>query len=187
MSALFALALALLASPSFAAIPDGTYRQGCQAGYQREEVFTGEYATYVEKNYADTQCRELSLEIRSYGQLTYGDAVTLPPGASAIDFEFVRVGLVPKQEWVAALYRERKLCGRAEWALNEETDITGRACDFYGVGRFAQVPESGSVRFGVYLLEKDGLLYFGKLRPERDGGAPERRPQELDPFPYMRQ
>lgn len=179
-------AISLLALAALAVIPDGQYEQGCQAGYRRAEIIAGENAVYVEKNFADPFCRELSLEIRSYGLLTYGEAVPRPAGAAAIDFLFQRVTLTPKQEWVARLYRDRRLCGLSEWSVGQETEITGRSCDFFGVGRFSPVPEGGAVRYGVYRQEQNGNLYMGKLRPERDGLTPERRPQELDPFPYER-
>lgn len=167
-------------------IPEGTYDQACRSGYARQEIFEGEEATYVERNFADSVCTDLSLEVRSRGRLSYGPALERPAGASAIDFQFLRVSLVPKKAWVADLYRARNLCGLSSWRVNEETEITGRSCDFYDLGRYAPVPEAGSVRYGIYRVEKDGSLYLGQLQPERDGSSPERRPRVFDPVPYQR-
>jgi len=186
------LALALAAGLSSAplaqadsAIVDGTYEQACRAGYARQEIFAGENAIYVEKNFADGGCKNLSLEIRSYGRVVYSGALEFPRGASAIDFSFLKVTLVPAQEWVADLYRKRNLCGVSNWRVGEETEITGRSCDFFGLGRFAQVPEAGEPRFGIYAQEANGTLYLGQLHPERDGKTPERRPRNFDPYPYL--
>ncbi|RZA08411.1 MAG: hypothetical protein EOP11_04945 [Proteobacteria bacterium] len=173
-------------APLNEAIPDGRYEQSCERGYRRGEIFAGEEAIYAEKNFADLGCETISLEILSYGRVSYGPALEKPKGAAAIDFQFTKVTLVPRQTWVAKLYQERKLCGTANWELDKETEITGAACDFYGLGRFTAVPEAGDERYGIYRVERGRELYFGKLRPGRDGTKPELRPRDFDPNPYLR-
>lgn len=173
--------LALLAT-----IPDGRYVQACQDGYHREEIFAADEAVYVERNFADSACASLSLEVRSYGRVEYVGQLEKPADANGIDFEFTRVTLTPKTQWVADLYRERTVCGIDSWALDREEEITGRFCDFYGLGRFSAVPQAGDHRYGIYRLDKEGSVYFGRLEPWSDGTSPERRPRAWDPAPYRR-
>lgn len=174
--------LALLA----AMVPDGTYRQACQEGYQREEIFRESEAIYVERNFADSDCVMPSLEVRSYGRLTYGAEVKVPEDAAAIDFEFLRVTMQPNSESVARIYRNKNLCGLSNWGNGKELEITGRHCDLYGVGRFVPVPKVGDVRYGIFRVNADASITFGALTPERNGSVPALRPHWWDQSPFLR-
>lgn len=162
---------------------DGRWRQGCAGGYRREELFRGGLAAYSERNFWDEGCRSPAVEAVSRGWIALGGLVSAPREARAIDFTFEAVSVRPLDPRAAAAYRARRVCGIRDWAEGEERDVTGLSCDFAGLGSVIRVPARGERRFGVVRAE-GGLLYLGRLSPERDGTSPARRPRELDPSPY---
>jgi hypothetical protein len=164
---------------------DGTWRQDCSRGFQREEKFQGGSAAYTERNFRDLECSKPAVETISRGAISLGGTVALPSGARELDFSFSSVSLKPLDERAAKEYRERILCGFRDWRANEEKLVTGRECDFFGLGSVVRIPAEGDRRFGVVKVSGEGL-FFGMLSPERDAGSPDRRPRELDPSPYRR-
>lgn len=179
--------LAILLSLSAHAGPalEGTWRQPCARGYQREERFEGAFVTYVERNFWDGSCTAPAVEILSRGAFEAGEPVLAPLGARAMDFTFASVSLRPRSVETAAAYNQRAVCGLSGWRVDEEQEITGRDCDFFGLGAKMRVPSAGDRKFGIFRLEGDEL-FFGQLSPERDGSAPSRRPLVLDPRGYRR-
>jgi hypothetical protein len=163
---------------------NGTWAQPCLNGYFRTEIFLGNSATYVERNFWDSACTEPSVVTTSRGEIDLGDAVSAPAGALALDFTFASVTLKPVTEAVASAWRERTVCGIADWHFNEEREVTGRNCDFSGQGTLTRVPGIGDRRFGVVKLGSNQIS-FGRLSPGRDGSEPDRRPVVLDPVPYF--
>jgi hypothetical protein len=160
---------------------DGTWRQDCARSYQREEKFAGDEATYTERNFWGHDCRQLAVETISRGTIAL-DPVSIK-GVRKLDFIFSSVSLKPRDERTAETYRARILCGFRDWAVNEEKEITGRQCDFFGLGSVVDIPAKGDKKFGIVKVAP-GALYFGRLSPARDGSSVEMRPEELDPIPY---
>ncbi len=175
--------LLVVAFSAHAAALDGTWLQGCAHGYQREENFLCNSATYTERNFWDHDCKQPALETISRGIVSLGEGVDQPLGARQIDFVFTSVSLKPRDLTTAKTYRDRILCGFRDWSANEEKEITGRECDFFGLGSVVKIPAKGTRKYGVVKIAADAL-YFGRLTPARDSSAPERRPLELDPAPY---
>jgi hypothetical protein len=163
---------------------NGTWAQPCQSGYFRTEIFLGNSATYVERNFSDGACTEPSVVTTSRGEIDLGGAVNTPAGALALDFTFTSVSLKPVTDGAAKVWRERRVCGVSDWRAGEERDVTGLECDFAGQGTFTRVPQWGDRRFGVVELGSNEIS-FGRLSPIRDGANPDRRPLELDPVPYF--
>jgi hypothetical protein len=125
------------------------------------------------------------VETISRGVILPGGSVPVPAGARALDFVFTGVALRPLDERAASVWRERGVCGIRDWLPGVERDVTGRECDFYGLGSVVKVPAAGDRKFGV-VKEAGGSLYFGRLSPSLDGSRPDRRPTELDPSPYRK-
>lgn len=163
---------------------NGTWAQPCRGGYFRTETFLGNAATYVERNFSDGACTQPSVVTTSRGEIELGEGVSAPAGAMALDFTFTSVTLKPVTDDAAAAWRERGVCGSRDWLAGEERDVTGRECDFSGLGSVTRVPKLGDRRFGVVKIDS-GQIFFGRLSPERDGADPSRRPIELDPVPYV--
>lgn len=160
----------------------GIYEQDCSRGFGRAQEFSGGSVVYVETNYRDSGCEQPSLRVRNYGNYTVEKS---RPGAiREMDFFFSAVTLTPLDASVAEFYREKKICGRDDWALGEESDITGRDCEFFP-GNVLRVPHAGEARYGI-VKEEGTDLYFGALTPERNALDPGRRPLSLDPRPYRR-
>jgi hypothetical protein len=159
----------------------GVYAQDCADRVRRFQSFEENRAAYSEANFFDEGCTRPAVLSRSYG------IYSLPEGEGVrnLDFTFTKVSLVPLTEEVAADYRKRMLCGLSVWEMNRETEITGRHCDFLGLGAQIRVPQRGEVRYGIVKQEEDSL-YFGRLSPAFDGTNPESRPRFLDPRPYRR-
>lgn len=175
-----------LATAALAAGPlDGIWRQDCSRGYSREEAFRGDQAAYSERNFWDGACSQPAVETISEGTVTLGPAVSAPGGAREIDFQFTTVSLRPVDVKAAAAWRERGVCGFRDWAAGVAKVVTGRECDFFGLGSVVRVPATGDRKFGV-VKAGEGMLFFGRLSPARDGSSPEKRPLELDPAPYRK-
>ena len=170
---------------AFAGELDGVWRQDCRAGYSREEAFAGAHAAYTERNFRDSACSSLSVETISRGSISLGELVLEPSGARALDFSFESVSLRPIDEKVATLWRERGVCGFRDWRAGVEKEVTGRYCDFFGLGSVVRVPSPGDRKFGI-VVPGEGAIFLGRLSPERDGSTPERRPRELDSEPYRK-
>lgn len=160
----------------------GLFAQDCADGFRRSQDFRGEHVIYSEENFFDLACTAPSVISRSYGSYLLGGAVG---DAREIDFVFAKVTFSPQTEAVAASYRARALCGLTNWAVGEETEITGLRCDFLDSGGKFAVPAAGDRRYGIVKEEGDALR-FGRLSPEFNGASPERRPLFLDPAPYLR-
>jgi hypothetical protein len=160
---------------------EGEFVQACRASAQRAEEFSGGSAIYRETNFLDGACAAPSLSSRSYGKVILGSA---SPDSQEIDFIFSRVTLTIHDPGTLDYYRANQVCGREDWALEEEVEITGLVCDFYGSNP-ARVPRAGERRYGIIRVGKD-VIYLGALSPERDGLSPDRRPQDLDPEGYYR-
>ncbi len=177
--------LALIFSPllAFAAPLDGVWRQDCAHGYSREEAFSGERATYTERNFWDADCARASVETISRGDVRLGGTVVAPDGARAIDFVFRSVSLRALDARAAELWNARGVCGFRDWRAGQEKDVSGRECDFFGLGSVVRVPAAGTRKFGVVKTGR-GVLFFGRLAPGHDGSSPDTRPVELDPAPY---
>jgi hypothetical protein len=161
----------------------GLFAQDCTNGFRRSQEFRGNQVVYAEQNFFDSACEEPSVTTRSYGTYVLGAGAG---SGREIDFTFSKVTLTPKTGGVAEAYRLRALCGRADWAANEEAEISGRRCDFLDNGVGFRVPAMGDRRYGI-VKEGEGALWFGRLSPESDGSTPARRPRFLDPLPYLRQ
>ncbi len=174
-------AVLLGASLAMAGALDGVWRQDCARGYQREEVFAGEQGTFTERNFSDLGCHSVKVETISRGLITLG--ADLPDGTREIDFVFSSVHIKPRNEETAAHYRRRRICGYRDWAADEEREVTGRDCDFFGLGSVIRVPGAGVKKFGIVKITPNEL-YFGDLSPERDGSSPSKRPSTLDLRPY---
>ncbi|MGZ3653117.1 MAG: hypothetical protein ACXWR1_17330 [Bdellovibrionota bacterium] len=164
---------------------NGFWSQGCQHGYSREEKFDGAAAVYSERNYWDLECQRPAIETISRGLITPGEALPQPAGANRLDFTFTSVSLRPVDDQSAESWNQKVLCGFRDWRAGEEREVTGRQCDFFGLGSVVQVPRVGDRRFGIVKQDNDAL-FFGKLSPGHDGSSPERRPLELDPLPYLK-
>lgn len=160
---------------------DGVWRQDCRGAHQREEFFQGESATFTERNFSDLICSRAAIESISRGTIVLGDF--LPNGARQIDFVFTSVHMKPSTEQIAEHYRTRRICGYRDWAVGVEREVTGRECDFFGLGSVVRVPAAGSRKFGIVKIEAEAL-YFGELSLDRDGSTPEKRPLVLDLRPY---
>ena len=181
------LLLALLSTASFAGPSPlaGLLRQDCARGFLKEERIQGAHAALTETNFRDPACTQPSVSIESRGTLFPGGNVLLPIGASELDFLFVGVRLTPRDEAAAAYYEREKMCGLEGWKVNEAKEIGGLFCELWGRGRPVPVPRAGLRKYGVVKATPEAL-YFGRLSPERDASAPEKRPLELDPVPYKR-
>ena len=79
---LLSLFLALAAS---AESLDGRWIQDCRSGYQREEIFSGNKATYTERNFWDKSCTDLAVETISRGTIRLGKPALRPEGAEDIE------------------------------------------------------------------------------------------------------
>lgn len=176
------LGVPALADPGF----DGVWRQPCQRGYAREEIFAGSSATYTERNFWDRACTAPAVEIVSRGTIQMAEPMLEAAGARPIDFTFTSVSLKPASPRTAEAWRERGVCGFRDWQSGQEKDVTGRECDFFGLGSVVRVPRAGDQRFGIAKIS-GGELFLGRLSPARDGSSPGRRPLELDPLGYQRQ
>ena len=163
----------------------GSWQQDCQRGLVREEHFQDSSVKFVERNFWDSACQSSAAEAISHGTILLGDPVEKPAGASAIDFTFSSVFLKPLDERAASSWNARAVCGIRSWQSGEEMEVTGKECDFLGLGKAVRVPSSGDKKFGVISLTEEGL-FFGRLSPQRDASSPDRRPLELDPRPYRR-
>ncbi len=170
---------------SAAAPLDGVWRQDCQRGSSREEAFSDAAATFTERNFWDGACSQPSVETISRGTIILGEALAVPEGARAIDFTFSSVALRALDTRSAGAWNQRGVCGFRDWAPGVEKDVTGRECDFFGLGTVVQVPRAGDRRFGI-VKGAPGALLFGRLSPDHSGMTPESRPQVLDPMPYRR-
>lgn len=164
---------------------DGDWRQECRNGLRREEHFRADMVEFIERNFRERACQNPAVESISRGTISLGPQVEIPSGASAIDFTFSSVSLRPLDEAAALSWNLRSMCGIQSWRMGEELEVSGKECDFLGLGKPIKVPSSGDKKFGVFLLHENSL-FLGRLSPERDGSSSERRPLELDPVPYQR-
>jgi hypothetical protein len=169
--------------PASAGELDGAWKQGCGPGIIKEEKFSGETAEYTETNFWEPTCKNAVVQTISRGKINLGEAVREPQGALSIDFTFSSVHMRPLYERTVEIYNKRHVCGISDWALNEEREVTGRECDFFGLGSVMRIPAAGEKRFGIVKVT-EGALYFGRLTPEKNGLTPEARPVQLDPAPY---
>jgi hypothetical protein len=164
----------------------GLFAQDCREGQLRSDEFLANgQAIYTERAHFEADCRTPALEIRSYGSFAAGEALPKPAGARALDFVFSRVTARLVHASAVADYNRRRVCGLDSWALGEEIPITGLHCELGGQGLAWRVPVAGTARYGVYTLSASGAeLFLGRLSPERDASAPERRPESWDFVPY---
>lgn len=178
------LFLFLFVSNAGASELEGKWRQDCSNSTMREEFFSGEEAIFSENSFFDALCSEPSFVFISKGKIRMGEKVVIPTDAREIDFTFESVSLLVLSAKHIARFNNEKMCGISHWVLGEKTDITGRVCSIFGGP--TKAPERGSMRYGIYKVEKDSFLFFGKLTPEFDAKSPDKRPRVYDPFVYRK-
>lgn len=187
MGALIGLLLAaLLPLHAQAETLSGRWLQACQGTSQREERFEGSTSIFFERTFSGAGCEGLSVEVISRGIYALGSPVEKPQGARAVDYTFGTVSLVPREQAVVEEYNARSVCGFRNWELNAEKDVTGRECDFFGLGSVIQIPDFGDQRYGILRISGNEL-YLGKLSLEKNSLSPETRPTELESAPFRRQ
>lgn len=164
---------------------DGLWRQDCRRGYQKEEMISGSFAEFTERNFRDVLCTQPALALISRGQLITGATVAQPRSAHELDFVFSTVSVMPLDQAAAAFYEDIQLCGLRGWRIGQEKEITGMICSFFGGNSFFVVPAKGTRKFGI-VKKGEGEIFFGRLSPDRDGSSPLKRPIALEESAFRR-
>lgn len=156
----------------------GVWERECFNRTLSREVFFENKVALQEIFNAEEDCTHAMSELVSAG--------TFAVSGEQMDFVFESVTLRPLGAAMAKTLNDAALCGFSGWKAGVAREITGLACDFFGIGRKVQAPAKGDTRYGIYRIEGKNL-YFGQLTPELNGKTPAKRPVEFDPRFYSKQ
>jgi hypothetical protein len=164
----------------------GIWKQECQGAKQKQEEFQGDIVTLTENYFSAINCQgEKTLSFFSSGSYSLPNSQR-SEGILPMDFTFQKVEVIAWREKTVEIYNQVKMCERDDWRVGEKQDITGRLCEIYIPGKLIRAPQAGDKRFGIYMLEENDL-YFGKLSSKENGLSPDKRPSQLEAFPFTRQ
>lgn len=156
---------------------EGRWAQACEARAYRGEEFVGSQARYTENYFADGDCHEPLLSFEIAGPFSFSER---SPLEGNIDFVFETVFAIAKDDRMTEQFNRTRTCGWSDWKTDEPRDVTSLACDFFGTGAPLRSPARGEIRYGIWKIDGDRLL-FGTLEPGGDGLSPETRPHRLNP------
>jgi len=167
------------------ATPDelrGTWKSDCVGSdvlnlpaTQREYVFNaiGDFDR-VERFYSDSGCQNLVATYKVIGTVEAKghNPESSDPEVNMVNFTVNNAMLTVNSDTIIDALNTMKLCGKADWALNQETEVTNADCEGSRIGK-------GSVQFDSYDV-RDGQLYLGQkfLFLSKDDASA--RPKELD-------
>lgn len=156
----------------------GKWQQDCAQKALRSEIFLGSVVRLEEAFFTDENCQTPLLTF-----INEGNFVLPVPGQ--MDFQFTSVRIVLWDDAVVRNYLRRQVCGISDWQKGVEKEISGRSCEIFTIGLPHRVPTAGDMRYGIYHLEDDRLM-FGKLTRDQNAMSPEKRPTQLDPRFYRK-
>lgn len=139
------------------------------AARENEVQFSGLKFTRQVTGYAD-----LKKQLPQWTKKVIGKfAISKPPGSdvSHLDIKFQSVYLIALSGKKSAVWNRIKFCGRRDWKVNIEQNVTGRVCDPLPM----RVP--GSTYYTSVALQ-DSKLYFAEDSNEKDGSSPTSRPTQ---------
>lgn len=147
---------------------------------QREYVFNaiGDFDR-VERYYSDSNCQNLVATYKVVGTVETKGSNPAKPDLDMINFTVNEASMTVKSDSILNDLNTMKLCGKSDWKVNEEVQVTNAECEGSQV-------QKGGVQFDSYDI-RDGQLYLGQkfLFLAKDNAS--ERPTELDSkVPYMK-
>lgn len=142
-------------------------------------TFYGTSFTSIEYNHSGAGCvaSNIDTEFKYEGSISIGDEITTatnPETAKEVDVTLSRITATPKNQTTADFLNDKSMCGINSWALNVETDITGKTCDT------DTMPSAGTVIYDIFAISGGTTLYFGDDSPPYTGDSAASRPIDLD-------
>jgi hypothetical protein len=121
---------------------------------------------------ADTTCAKAAMfTISATATFTVGEEVSTPAGARAVDFSPTKIVVTLKNADTVSNFIEGKMCGKADWVINTEVDVTTSECEGDGQKMNATI-------YDIY--DVDGsTLKFGDRNESKNGTTSALRPTSL--------
>jgi hypothetical protein len=156
---------------------DGIWKQSCHNNIIRTETFEASFVMLQENYFSDVGCTKPLMQFTSFGAYS--------TNTEQMDFRFMSAIVTLNTENLVKDFNRRKVCGFANWKINEDKNLVGLVCRFFNEATNSKVPDEDEMRYGIYKIEGD-RLYLGQLTPSKNALTPEARPTEWNPQFYTR-